>query len=741
MSLLRNLAIGLRSLFRKNQVDRELDEELGAYLEMEAAEKMKQGMSRMEALRAVRLERGSVEVSKEVVRSGGWETFVETCWRDLCFAVRMLRKSPGFSAAAIVSLALGIGANTTIFSLINALLLRSLPVSDPAGILQVQLVEQGRTGGAFGYPTVKALADRTDIFSWLSSVGNGAFDVTSPQGIERVTGAWVTGDYYPMLGLRAFAGRLLAPYDDQLGAPPVTVLSYRYWQRRFGGDFGVIGQSLQIEGNAVQIVGIGPPGFSGTTVGEEESITLPLGALPQIMPGRATQLGIGPQWLRVFARLRPGVSMTQAAARLAVVWPQLASTMTTPQMNAMRRESLLKSTLDISAGGTGWSSLRAQFRRPLIVLLWVTILVLLVTCANFASLLLARGTARSREVVLRLAIGANRSRVIFQLITESVTLSLIGAGFAVGLAGIGSRLLLVLLSTGRRDPVRLDLTPDAHVLLFAVAVAIITGIVFGGLPALSTTGLGAGSAIGGTSTLKSHRGSRIISAVVVAQVALSIILLIGAGLFVHTLQNLQQVNTGFRTQGVLVVTMDARVAGYMDTRLQRAYEDLLQRFRQVPNVVSAGLSSDTPLSGGIRTGPISVAGQPPSGESVHFNNITPGYFTTLGAAILQGRDFGELDRVDAARVAIVSEAFVRRHFPEQPPIGQQIAMDNAPDVPIEIVGVVKDIVTQNLREPPAPAVYLPYFQYPERIGFVSFAVRVNGSLLQAESHLRDVLRA
>jgi putative ABC transport system permease protein len=723
--------------FRKTR-EQDLERELRSHLELEAEEQQDSGLSPNDAPSAARRAFGNTTLVMEDMRAMWAWTSIDRLAQDLRYALRTMRKNLGFSAAAILSLALGIGANTAIFSLVDALLLRSLPVRNPAALVQVMLVEQGHPGSSFGYPAVGALAARTDIFAGLCGFSGASFNIASRDGSERVTGAWVTGGYYQTLGLEALAGRLLTPGDDQPGAPPVAVLSYGYWESRFAGNFAVLGQSIRIGGKPVKIVGISPRGFSGANVGDAANLTLPVAALAQLVPERAPQLESGSQWLRVLARPQPGISITQAKARLAVVWPRMAAIATTARMNAKRRQVLLASTIDLVPGGTGWSFLRDQFRRPLLVLMGVTGLVLLIACANFANLLLARGAARSKEIALRFAIGAGRGRIVRQLLTESLMLSSAGAALGIGLAWLGSRWLVVLLSSGRRDAVLLNLRPDVRVLLFTSAVAVATGILFGLVPALRATAAGPGLTLKTNSGVTPRTRSRFLPALVVSQVSLSLVLLIGAGLFVGTLRNLRQLDPGFRREGVLIVNFDARPAGYKDARLAAIYQDLREQFAALPGVISASLSSNIPLSGAIWSEPVSVHGQPPSQESVHVNNIAPGFFETMGTPLVLGRDFTARDGPGAGSVAIVNENFVRRYLPEGHPVGQQISI--LVDHPMEIVGVVKDTVSYSLREPAPPFVYVPYFQSPENIGFASFEIRAGSSLAQTARLVQGLLR-
>lgn len=666
----------------------------------------------------------------------GW-SFASRLGQDLRYAIRTIPANRAFSAAAILSLALGIGANTAIFTLIDALLLRSLPVPNPTSLVKLQFAEQDQTGDRFSYPVVRALGERTDIFSGVGGFGGDSFNVSSGDDSQRVSGAWVTGGFYRTLGLQPFAGRFLTDNDDRLGNPPTSVLSYGYWENRFSGDLGAVGRSILIEGKPVTIVGISPKGFTGVNIGEAADITLPLAALPQLFPEHARALEAGRPWMMLLARPRTDISMAQAKARLRVIWPQMTS-IDTPFMDAKHAQALLTSSIDLVSGATGFSRLRDQFRRPLLVLIAITGLVLLIACANFVNLLLARGATRRKEIALRFAMGASSWRLLRQLLTESLLLSAAGAALGIGLARVCSRLLITLLSSGRPEPLLLDVRPDVRVLLFTTSVAFITGILFGFVPALRATEAGPGAALKGGSRIGSR--SRLLPMLVASQIALSLVLLIGAGLFVRTLENLERFDSGFRSQGVLLVKLDPRRAGYKDARLTALYEELLHRFEHLPGVSSASLSSHTPLGGSTWSDPVSINGQPPTKESMHLNLVAPRYFETMGTPLVLGREFSEGDRTGAAGVAIVNETFVRR-FVEGRPLGQRISIPNPRYPSFEVVGVVRDTLSQSLREPAPPSVYLPALQYPEMIGSAAFELRTDASLPLTASLVRDELRA
>jgi putative ABC transport system permease protein len=712
-------------MFWRRKREQDLDRELQDHLELEAEER---GGDRLAARRAL----GNPALVREDTRAAwGWGG-IERAWQDVRYASRTLRNHPGFAAAAILSVALGIGANTAIFSLINALLLRSLPVRNAAELVQVRIAQKGIYGNSFGYPTILALAARTDVFAALGGFTSAAF---TGQGSQRIPGAWVTGGFYLALGVEAVAGRLVGPQDDRPGAEPVVVLSYKFWENRFARDYGVIGRTLTIEGVPVRIVGVSARGFDGANVGDSADLTLPLGVMPQLFPERARLLESGSQWLRVLALPAPGLSLAQVNARMAVIWPQMAPVATTPRQSAKQREAVLTSVVDVIPGGAGDSSLRRRFRSPLIVLLALTGLVLLIACANFANLLLVRGSARAREIALRFAIGAGRGRIVRQLLTESLMLAAAGAALGIVLSGIAARTLVTLLSSGRRDPIVLDLHPDSTVLLFTSAVALVTGVLFALAPALRATAAGPGAVLKSNSGITPRAGNRLLAPVVIFQVSVSLVLLSGAGLFVRTLQNLQHIDPGFRHEGVFLVNVDAQRAGFQGPAVTTFYRSLIERFERLPGVRSASASGYTPMSGGIWSDDVSI-GQ--TKGHAHFNSVTPRFFETMGIPLMGGRDFVDQDSATGRHVCIVNQQFVSRYLPD----GIAGATLRTPDstIPLEVIGIVGNTVPTTLRDAPPPAVFVPNFKEGARVGPSSIEVRAGGSLARVSSLLREELR-
>jgi predicted permease len=722
--------------------EQEIQEEIEYHLEKLAEEETSQGTPPLEARFFARRKLGNPTLARERIREVWIWPAIERFVQDLRYAIRGLRKHPAFTLAAVFSLALGIGANTAIFSLIDALLLRMLPVPESQRLLQLINIQAGRRVDSFSYPAIKALEQRANLFSGICGFSGAMFNAGPPGAVQSTPGAWVTGTYYETLGIEPAAGRLLNSQDDRPGgglAGPVAVLSFSYWESKYHRDPNVIGKALLIEGVPVAVVGVSPRGFEGANVGRMAAITLPLAGLPQIFPERQNALQPSREWLRALARPKPAVSAEQARAQLAVLWADITRELIGSIKSAVRRKVILKSTIDLVPGGTGWTSLRQTFTRPLMVLMAIVALVLLVACVNVANLLLTRAAARSREIGIRVAIGAGRGRLMRQLLTESVLLAFLGAGVGIVLAYSSDQLLIHLFSSGHGGALLLDVHPDLRVLVFTAAVALLAGIIFGLAPAFRVTASEPGEALKLTQPGGCQR-NWLASVLLISQVAFSLSLLIDAGLFVRSLENLENVDPGFRPEGVLLANLDPRRAGYKDTRLIALYRDLLQRVSQIPGVQSASLSGNTPLSGGIWSGPVLVDAQAPSRSphaSAHFNTVAPGYFATMRIRMTLGRDFSHYDNAGSEPVAIVNEEFVRTFLNAGNPLGRRVSIQDSPDWQnMQIVGVVKNTISFDLREPPPPFVYMPYFQNPKNAREATIEVRAQGSLVSVAEAVR-----
>ncbi|HWO28947.1 MAG TPA: ABC transporter permease, partial [Candidatus Acidoferrum sp.] len=641
MSLLRNVARGVRSLFRKEQVGQELDEELIGFLEMAAAEKMKQGMSRKDAARSVRLERGNLEIAKEIVRAVEWEYFVETLWKDLHHTVRLLRRSPIFTIVAILSLALGIGANTAIFQLIDAVRLRSLPVKEPSQLVTAQLADKtgirGRQTTRYSVLTNaiwEKLRDNQDIFSGVAAWDSNNFGLTPGGELRLAQGLFVSGDFFRVLGVQPLMGRVFTAADDRRGCGlPGAVISYAFWQRELGGDPAPIGRKLTLNDHPTEIIGVTPPGFFGVEVGSSYDVAVPI-CSQVILWSEGTWLDEGSVWwLNVVGRLKPGATREQANAQLAVISPQIFQATLPSNYPAENVKDYLKFKLTTVPAGSGVSWLRNEYSDSLSLLLGTAGLVLLIACANLANLMLARATARTQEFSVRLALGAPRSRLIRQLMTESILLALLGGALGMFLARNLSQFLVASLGT-EGDPLFLDLRPEWRVLAFTLGLATLTCLLFGLAPGLRASRISPSEAFRTNSrTVASDRrqfGLRQL--LVVSQVALSFVLVFGALLFAGSLRNLLTIDTGFLQQGVLVTDLDLFRRLNVPYAGRAAFKrDLLERVRALPGVVSAGEVEILPVSGSGTSNAVWIEGSNrTSGLDSRFNSISDGYFKTMG---------------------------------------------------------------------------------------------------------------
>jgi putative ABC transport system permease protein len=734
MTLLNRLASVANRFLHRAKDEQDLEDDLQGFVDLAAAQKVRDGVPPAEARRLAILELGGVEQIKERVRTDRHGAWLEEIAQDVRHAFRTAAKNPGFTAIIVLTLALGIGANTAIFSLVDALMLRWLPVRDPQDLVQVTLQTPGvrNPGESFSYPIVRALAGQQEIFAALAGFSGFSFNVGSPGSIVKVPGALVTGAFYETLGVNPARGRLLTTNDDEPGAPPVAVISDGYWERQFVRSSEAVGQSILLNSVPVTIIGVSPPGFVGANVGQIADITVSVATLPRVSPEAAPLLGPGNFWLRVLARPVEGISIPEAEAHLSASWPRISEELIAPQWPLARRQSIAGGRFQLSPGGTGWTFLRQIYRKPLAVLMSMVAVVLLIACANIASLLLARASARYREVAVRLAIGASRGRIVRQFLVESTLLSLVGAAFGIGLAWLSGRFLVNLISSGPLQVV-FDLTPNRNILAFTTGVAMATAVLFGAAPAILTTAAGPSGVLKEDARMSSSRW-RVLPWLVSAQVALSLVLLVGAGLLVRTLQNLRSSDPGFNTAGVLLVDLEGRRTGL--------FQDIRDDVQRVPGVVSASLSTHTPLSGSIWSEPAVPAGQSiPETDNAYFVGAGPGFFATMQIRLLSGREFIDRDSFGAVDVAVVNEEFARRHFPGQNAVGQHLsAKVRSSRKNLEIVGLAKNTNAAGLRAAPPPTVYVSYAQLTGDFP-TTLEVRAAGNLADVASNVRRVLQA
>ncbi len=678
--------------------------------------------------------------------------FLESLVQDVFFAVRLFRKTPLISATALLSLALGIGANTAIFSLIDAVLLRALPVERPEELVQVRLQSPGSTDTrmTFTNPLWEQLRDRQDVFSGAFAWSPQEFDLSESGESQPIRGIYASGDYFRSLGVRPALGRLFDPGDDARGCSGVVVLGHSFWQRHYGGAESAVGGSLRLNGHVFPVIGVAQPGFYGTDVGDRFDVALPICA-EATLSGRGSMLDArSAWWLLVMGRLRPGLSVEQADARLELISPatiEAAIPLAWPtNMQEAFRRTILKA-VPAATGLTGFSGVRDRYGRPLEILMIVVACVLLIACSNIASLLLARSMARQREIAVRLSVGGSRGRLIRQLMTEGFLLA--GSGALLGLlfARWGGVLLLSYVST-TNNKLYLDLSPDSRVLGFTIGITLLTGLIFGLVPAFRATRVSLTAAMKGGLVATSQQRAHFQTGrwILAAQLALSLILLVGAVLFVHSFRNLVTTSPGFDASNVLLVSLDTGKTGLDGEALTALHSSVLERIRAVPGVASAAQHFISPLSGFEWNAPLEVEGrQRQEGEEnlVWFNAVTPEYFQTLRTPMLRGRDFDSRDTAGSPGVAIVNETLARRFFPDRDPLGETLRVtDSGPGRTrlVRIVGLVGDSKYVSLREDFLPSVYFPFSQVTLPFSSTSFAVRTVADPSSVVSAAREAIR-
>jgi len=654
---------------------------------------------------------------------------------DIRFAVRNLKKAPVFSAVAVLSLALGIGANTAIFTLVDQLILRMLPVKNPRELVLLDSngdhYGSNRGANSFSWPKYQDFVARNQVFSGMLGRFAVALSMSFNGQTERASGELVSGNYFSVLGVGPAAGRTIAPDDDtNVLGHPVVVLSYAYWQTRFAGDPSVLNKTVVVNGHNFTVIGVAARGFDGIEPGSVTQLFVPVTMKAWMTPNWDELNDRRSSWVNIIGRLRPGVTPALAKASMQVLFHQIIEQEVKEPMlqraSAYDRQQFLKSTIDVLPASTGRSDLRDQMSRPLEVLMAIVGLVLLIACGNVANLLLVRAAGRQKEIAVRLALGASRWQIMRQLLVESVMLALAGGLLGVGLAWSGARMLLGFLPQGS-VPMGLSAAPDARILLFNFAVALATGMLFGLVPALQATRPDVAP------TLKDQAGAvagaghaRLRKSLVVAQVTLSLLLLIGAGLFIRSLRNLRDLGPGFPASNLISFTVDPSLNGYNGPRAIAFFRELNRRLSAAPGVQSAALANIGILQGNDWESTIEVEGytaKPGEDMNPYFNAIGPGYFESLGVPLLEGRDFTERDTTiiqhpgipfPIPNVVIINEKLARKYFGGQNPVGRHIGIRVDPGSPLdmEVVGVVKDFKYQSMREDGGRQVFIPYFDVP-----------------------------
>jgi predicted permease len=657
-------------------------------------------------------------------------------WADLRYSFRSFRKAPVFTAVAVLSLALGIGANTAIFTLLDQVLLRMLPVKDPQQL--VLFTMRGRHygsnwgGNMISYPMYRDFENHNEVFSGMFARRAMQTSLMFEGKTERVSAELVSGTFFPVLGVGAFIGRTFTPDDDRTpGGHPIVVLAYDYWQTRFAGERQILGKTVAVNGHNMTVVGVAQQGFTGVELGFTPSLYIPIKMQketfgnPDMLTDRRTR------WVNAFGRMKPGVSTTQAQASLQPFMHSILNLEVQEKAfnnaSPYDREQFLRCWMSLLPGSQGRAQLRDQLKTPLWVLMAITGTVLLIACANIANLLLARATGRQKEIAVRVAIGASRGRIVSQLLVESLSLSALGAVAGLALAFWADKLLMAAYLGGDATNLKLSTAPDLRILLFTLSVTVATGLFFGLAPAIQSTNPNVGP------TLKDQAGSVITGGnailrkgLVIAQVTLSLLLLIGAGLFMRSLNNLRDFGPGFRVERLIGFEVDPSLSGYKDARAKAYFQQLLDNVGALPGVQSVGLATVRILENNEWDNSITVEGFTPSRAGdrpfAYMNTVSPGYFTTLGVPMVAGRDFTMKDVEEIhhwpdeergwmpAKI-IVNEKFVKKYFAGRNAVGRHLGMGNDPGTKtdVEIIGVVKDFHYTSIRDDIQEQAFEPFF--------------------------------
>jgi predicted permease len=729
MITLRSLTHGIRALLHRNDRNAEIAEELRSFEDASVEEKMRSGMSREAASRAARAEAGSAETVRHKVWSAGWESAADSLRLDLRYGVRQILRSPGFSIVAILSLALGIGANTAIFTLMNDLLLKQLPVRDPQ---QLVSFGDGSSNGAmessgpgpydiFPYEFYRLTAERQNQFQGICAFASFHTAVSVRAGsagsATRAIGHLVSSTFFNVLGAEPLLGRTFIAEDVAVaGRTPVVVISHRYWQQELAADPSVIGRDLTINGTQFTVIGVMPARFYGVDLNEQPSdMWLPITMQQEVMLQPSLLAPDGLFWIHIMARRKTGVSVAEAQSWVTAQFQRFLVDRSGARITGDRRRQISESFVPLLPGGSGLSHLRSAYQAPLTVLMVMVGVVLLIACANLANLLLAKAASREREFSARLALGSSRGRIIRQVLTESLVLAFGGGALGLGLAFWATRVLIRFIDRGATHTA-LTATPDLHVLAFTSAICVLTGVLFGIAPAWR----GSRSSLAGALNARTATGAAGLSArllprmLVVAQVTLSLVLLAVAGLLLRTLHNLRTEDLGFNRNNTLLVTTNPKFAGYKPEQLNALYDRILDRVDALPGVRISTLSGAPPMSRGTWGSPISIDGHPyaPNDDvSTLLNRVSPGFFETMGITLVRGRTIGAEDTASSAKAVVVNQTLADRYFPKGDAIGHSFKVaDPAVIGTWQIVGIVRDAKYNSPAEKPKPFAYLALAQ-------------------------------
>jgi macrolide transport system ATP-binding/permease protein len=724
--MLSDLVFRLRSLLRRDAVENELDEELRFHLEQQVEKHVRTGLTRDEAQRRTRLEFGALGRVKEDCRESRGISFLETTAQDIRYALRQLRKSPAFTATVLLTLALGIGANAAIFTLVNAVLLKNLPVVDPATLYRLGdnnacCINGGIQSNAgdytyFSTDTYEQFKKNTPEFAELAAMQAGfGFQpiIARREGLQTAArsavGEFVSGNYFRTFGLQPAAGRLLADEDDRRGAPPVAVMSYEAWQRDYAGDASVIGSTFYVNTRPVTVVGVAPEGFFGDRLSSTPpDFYLPIEAMP-LLANAPYVHEPETQWLYLVGRIKPGVAVAPLQQKLS---GQLRRTLATTKVFTSERGKavLARAHVVLTPGGSGIRNMQQQYGSQLHLLMWIAGLVLLIACANIANLLLVRGMGRRAEMSVRAALGAVHGRIARQLLTESVLLAAMGGIAGLAVAYAGTRMLLMLAFPGEQN-VPIHASPSISVIGFAIGLSLITGVLFGVAPAWIAAQANPAHALRNGARSTATGTALVQRSLVVLQVALSFVLLVGAGLFLQSLRKLESTDLKLDAKNRYIVHINPQAAGFTPRQLEALYRTMEDRFHLLPGVTKVGIASYTPMEDNNWGNEVQVQGDPALNVVASFVKTNAEFFDSVGTQVVMGRGIGEHDTSTASPVAVVNESFVKALLGKRNPLGRRIGPagpESSGD--FEIVGVVKDTAYESARLKSHPMFFIPLMQ-------------------------------
>ncbi len=733
-SLLSDIRYRVRAVFSRSSVERELDEELRFHIQHEAEKYERQGMPPEAALRRARLQFGGVEQMKEASRDSRGTARLESVLRDVRYAIRSLGSRPAFTLTVIATLALGIGANTAIFTLVDALLLRRLPVAHPEQLVivtdptQVNNNNVGAPLTAFvSFLLYRDVRARNTVFTDMYANGwSGPIDVQMGSGpgatVEQPHARFVTGNFFSVLGVPAYAGRIFTAAEDQTpGQDPVAVITYDYWQRRFAGSRAAIGSVMRVNDVAVTIIGVTPPGFDGDIIGQPLDFWLPMMMDPAIQPSMNLLNDRTWSWLMMMGRLKPGVTLEEASHQISAIEPSSIAENLSGRALSQFRDGLKQNPIEVVSGARGFSERRAEYATALWVLMGAVGLVILVVCANVSSLMLARIVARRREMTVRMTLGAGRGRLMQQLLVEGALLTIVSSVLGLLAAAWGSRVLLTTVRGGSvvAGPVAIDTTLDARVLAFTAAMTLACVLLFGLLPAfratrvdLATSLRSQGRNLMGATRVGGRANIPFGRALVVAQIALSMLLLIGGGLLVRSMQQLLHGDIGADRDHVVAVRVRTSRSQYVGARLGQLRRDLTDRVAQIPGVDAVAFADHGLFSGGAAGGRVEVSGFVPQADServVSLDQVGPNFFHAIGARLIRGRD---IDRQDletgppAMGAVVINETMAKKYFGARDPLGGTVTL--ADTLHYRIVGVVRDFQSKSVRGQPIREMYVVF---------------------------------